>query len=62
MLQGVHDKIGIESFLTEYPNIKRASMMDYKAGRLKGRVSHEKCLEIEAAALASYRAHIQNSD
>src|ERR1019366_6784147 len=46
-------KIGLESFLAEHPALKRTPVMDYKAGRLKGKVSSEKRAAIEAAILAS---------
>jgi hypothetical protein len=56
-------KIGLESFLAEHPALKRTPVMDYKAGRLKGKVSSEKRAAIEAAILASAATHgLSDSD
>ena len=41
---------GIEAFLTEHPGVKRTALMDYKAGRIKGRVGPDKCRAIISAA------------
>ena len=42
MLAAFLPKIGIESFLGENPGLGRTSLMDYKAGRIKGKVSPTK--------------------
>ena len=49
LLRQVLAKTGIKAFLGEHPTLNRTSVMDYKAGNLKGKVSGPKQTEIARA-------------
>ena len=49
LLERILADIGIESFVTEFPNLKRTSVMDYKACRIAGKVGSKKRRAIEDA-------------
>jgi len=59
MLGSFLPKLGIESFLGENCGLGRTSLMDYKAGRIRGKVSQTKRELIEAAIRRSAKLHPQ---
>jgi hypothetical protein len=50
LVKRVVDTVGIESFLAQFPQLKRTPLTDYTGGRIKGRVSGQKQKEIILAA------------
>jgi hypothetical protein len=55
LVKRILEEIGVESFLAQHKDsgVTRTALFDYKAGRIEGRVSPEKCALIKAAAIAT---------
>jgi len=52
LLKRVVDNVGLDSFLAQYPSLKRTPVTDFLAGRIKGKVSKSKQEQISQAAEA----------